>query len=67
MNASVVIRMRYGKAGFDPDEIAVERAEPNEEGGEQAIQDLLGQGMPFTAVVAYNVRCLAWDHFGINR
>ena len=42
------------EAGFDPDEIAVERAEPNEEGGEQAIQDLLGRGMPFTAVVAYN-------------
>jgi LacI family transcriptional regulator len=40
--------------GLNPDEIAVERAEPNEEGGEQAIQDLLGRGMPFTAVVAYN-------------
>ena len=42
------------ESGLDPDEITIERAEPNEEGGEQAIQDLLGRGMPFTAVVAYN-------------
>jgi LacI family transcriptional regulator len=42
------------ESSLDPDEITVERAEPNEEGGEQAIQDLLGRGMPFTAVVAYN-------------
>lgn len=42
------------EAGLDAAEIGIERAEPNEEGGEQAIQDLLGKGTPFTAVVAYN-------------
>jgi Transcriptional regulators len=40
--------------GLNPNEIAIERAEPNQEGGEQAIQNMLGRGMPFTAVVAYN-------------
>ncbi len=42
------------EAGLNAEEISIERAEPNEEGGEQAIQDLLGKGKPFTAVVAYN-------------
>jgi len=40
--------------GLNPTEIVVERAEPNQEGGEQAIQNILGRGQPFTAVVAYN-------------
>lgn len=41
-------------AGFEPLEIDIERSEPNEEGGEHAIQNLLGKGKKFTAVVAYN-------------
>lgn len=42
------------KNGLNPHEFIVERAEPNQEGGEQAIQNILGRGQPFTAVVAYN-------------
>lgn len=42
------------EAGLSPTALPIERAEPNEEGGEQAIQNLLGRGRPFTAVVAYN-------------
>lgn len=42
------------KNGLNPNEIIIERAEPNQEGGEQAIQNILGRGQPFTAVVAYN-------------
>lgn len=42
------------KNGLNPHEIAIEYAEPNNEGGQQAIQNLLGRGNQFTAVVTYN-------------
>ncbi len=42
------------EAGLAAEAIPIERAEANEEGGELAMQNLLGRGQSITAVVAYN-------------
>jgi len=47
-------RQAMQESGLATESMPLERAEPNEEGGEQAMQNLLGRGQPFSAVVAYN-------------
>nr|WP_136250033.1 LacI family DNA-binding transcriptional regulator [Ningiella ruwaisensis] len=48
------IRQALKEAGVELKESNIEYAEPNPEGGEKAVQNLLAKGAKFTAILAYN-------------
>ncbi|WP_395339142.1 LacI family DNA-binding transcriptional regulator [Ningiella sp. W23] len=48
------IRQALNEAGVSLQETNIECGQPNPEGGEQAVQNLLARGADFTAILAYN-------------